>query len=705
MVVVATPAVIRDFVRRVRNQPGIEPDVIETLVEFKDSYFADPDPAHWTVDVVEELLLEILPRKVTAPDEWFAAVTPTTRAYLQFLADRDRMSPGSDQASTLLAAVDQIGDRALAASRDPRNFGTAKAILTRVGFDPSLPDPAGAALEAFNALPYAERAAAIDPALRGPGFRAALNPPDRDQQPGPDEPFDLDELLGPDEPFDLDELLALAEPDDADGPSLPMIWLPPAPELAAAVRSAPLVTGLLRLTAWNGAGRKVTRRNLLPLAEARHACADLGLPLPSGKLRSAEHLPALHRLWILALDRELLQIAGGQARRGEAAELLADPAADPGEVVEWWVSLLDACLVEGLGLADEDEGDDEDDDIDGTEDVAGADDEDEAPEDDVVEAVEDVLPLVLREMYSSGRVPLAAMDKAVQEMVHEILHGLFTATDLTDDRVNALALRGWRAHVDQLVDLGAATIEDGGLDLTPLGRAGMRAIALDDGGHAPLIDDPASLDATTLLQALTPLGESVRTPLLAEWSATRPPTQAIDQVLDAARAGTAITRMTASTVLRDLYADHLSGAGRALLLALRDDPVLAAYAHVLLTEPGQPVHLPPHLKQWTALEAVALALEGGAFDSEGDPAHDPDSLAFLWQIVDQDADLGTAATSPHPQLGDILNAIATHHPQGRTRKAAKKALFKARNQHPSDQPEQGRRPPHGWAPRGGRRRS
>jgi hypothetical protein len=109
MVVVATPAVIRDFGRQVGNQPGIEPDVVQTLVEFKDSYFADPDPAHWTVNVLEELMIEVLPRKVTAPDEWFAAVAPTTRAYLQFLIDRDRMAPGSDPARALLAAVDQIG--------------------------------------------------------------------------------------------------------------------------------------------------------------------------------------------------------------------------------------------------------------------------------------------------------------------------------------------------------------------------------------------------------------------------------------------------------------------------------------------------------------------------------------------------------------------------------------------------------------------
>lgn len=148
--------------------------------------------------------------------------------------------------------------------------------------------------------------------------------------------------------------------------------------------------------------------------------------------------------------------------------------------------------------------------------------------------------------------------------------------------------------------------------------------------------------------------------------------------------------MTAATVLTGPYAEHLRGAGRAQLQAQRDDPVLAAHAHILLTEPGQPVHLPPHLQQLTALEAIALAVEAGAFDD--DPAHgtadDADLLGPLWQIVDLD----TAWTSPHPQLHDILSAIAAHHPKGRTRKAAKKALFKTRNrgdvQDPTDTAEQ-----------------
>jgi hypothetical protein len=630
MVVVTTPPVIRDFGKQSRNRPGIDPDVVETLVEFKDSYFADPDPAHWTVSMVEELMLAVLPRQVAAPDEWFAAVTPTTRAYLEFLADRGRLATGSDSPRELLAAVDRIGDRALAASRDPRNFGMTKAIFAAVGYDPSLPDPARSTLEAFNALPDDERAAIVDPTLHGVGSGGAWSLP------------------------------AFGDPlaDSTDRPHLPMIWLPPAVELAAAVRAAPLVRDLLRLTAWNGARHKVTRSKVLPLADARRACADLGLPIPTGPVRTAERIPALQRLWSLALDSGLLDLTGGAAVRGDTADLLTDLASDPDDVVSWWLSLLDTCLVEGLDLVDDP-------------------DEDEDPDEDVLAAVDDALPPLLVELYSAGRVPLDVPERAIGEVVASP----WTAEDLFEDEVHEQALRRWRAHVAQLVDVGAATVEDAGLDLTPLGRTGVRAIALDDGGEAPLIDDPATLDAATLLRTLPPLGRSVGQPLLAEWSGARRPAQAVDQILDAARSGTAGTRLTASTVLKEVFGDHLRGAGRPQLEALRDDPVLAAYAQVLLTEPGQPVQLPPHLQQWTALEAVAVFLESEALE-EDDPTHDADSLAALWQIVEENADLGSAWASSHPQLSDILDAIATRHPKGRIRKAARKALFKTRNRQP-----------------------
>lgn len=630
---VATFSVIREFGQLAGSLPGIEPDIVETLVEFKSLHFADPDPAHWTVSVLEELVLGVLPRQMTAPDEWFGAVTPTVAAFLEFLATGGHLAPGSDSPDVLLGAVDRIGDRVLAASRDPRNVGIAKAILTAVGFDPLVPDSVDAAMGAFNALSDSERAAILDPALAGLG---------RDGSP----PFaESGPFVG-----------------TVDRPSLPMIWLPPAAELVDAVRAAPLVQDLLRLTAWNGAQRKITSNDVLPLAEARRACAELDLPVPSGQLRSARRIPALHRLWRLALEGELLEIAGGVARQGEGADLLLDPDSDPEEVVSWWGYLLDACLVDALDLIVVP---DRDDDLD----------------EDVLEAVEDAVQPLLAELYSAGQLPLEALDKALREMVGEVLGSLWVAYDLSEVQISEHALRWWRSYVAGLVDVGAVIVEDGLLDLTPLGRVGVRAIARDEGVDAPLVDDPATLDAATLLRVLPPLGQSVGRPLLSAWSGHRRPAAAVEEILDAARAGTASTRVTASTVLRDAFSDHLRGPGRSRLESLREDSLLGTYARILLTEPDQPVQFPPRLRQWTALEAVAVTLESGAFD-DANLVQETDVLAGLWQLVEEDADLNSVWSSNHPQLNDVLEAIATHHPKGPTRKAARKALFKARQRNP-----------------------
>jgi hypothetical protein len=151
------------------------------------------------------------------------------------------------------------------------------------------------------------------------------------------------------------------------------------------------------------------------------------------------------------------------------------------------------------------------------------------------------------------------------------------------------------------------------------------------------------------------------------------------------------TRMIAITVLNESFHDHLLGADRHQLETLRDDPVLGVAAHVLLTEPDHAVQFPPHLQQWVALEAVARTLDNGIFDDPDLPGRS-DALTALWQIIDQDADLDSAWTSTHPQLTDVLEAVAAHHLKGRIRKAAKKALFKTRNQRPPSPPAR-RTPP------------
>lgn len=631
-----TPTVIREFARQAGRRPDLEPDVIETIVDFKGSYFDDPHPARWRAAELEELLLGILPRKVTADEDWFAAVTPTTRAYLEFLRDRGQLARGSDPVAVLLAALDRIGDGVLAASRDPRNFGMAKAIFSSVGFDPSASDPAAAAMAAFNDLPDAERARILDPSLRAMALSG--------------------------EPADVAE----------HAPSLPAVWLPPAADLAAAARQAPLARALARLVTWNGPRRKVTRQQVLPLPDARSACTDLDLPLPPGPVRSAEQLPALHRLWMLAQRTELLTVTKGAAVPGDAAAALTDPGTGPDDVLDWWLDLFDTCLADGP-----DETDDESDDVRPSLDELDALDAlDLDGLDDLVGAVDEMIQSVLVELYPGAEMPLKLMDEGILDAIRmsaEELDEQGTAVEM----IRTTVLRRWKAHVDQLLELGAATVEDDELTLTALGRYGVRAVALDDGGEAPLITDPAALDAADLLSALQAVARTVGDPLIEAWSAARTPVEAIEQLLAAARTGTAGQRMTATTVLREQFEQHLDGAARPLLEAAREDDVLAAYAYVLLSAPDQPVELPTHLKQWTALEAVALATETGAFD-DLDRRRDVPELQPLWETVDEDADLDSAWRSRHPQLVEVLEAIAAHHPRGRARKAASKSLFKHR---------------------------
>lgn len=624
------PTVPRDFARHAEDLPGVEPDVIETLVEFKESYFDDPDPTQWRVDVLTELMLGVLPRKVTAPEDWFAAVVPTARAYIDYLESRGQLARGSDSAGQLLAGIDQVGDGVVEAARDPRNFGMAKAIVSAVGLDPSAADPARAAMEAFNALPDEQRAAILDPALRH---------------------FDPDDALGPN-PFGE----PLEDPDKV-WPPLPLTWLPPATELAAAVRGAPLVRALVRLVEWNGAGHRVTRQEALTLPVARRACADLGLPLPATAVRSAHRIPALHRLWSLAGEHGLLDIVDGSAVRGEAAELLTDPDSDAEAVLGWWSELFDGCLTWGLDAVVDPEADDD-------------------ADDDLVDAIDDLVTATLTELYPGTAVSASglveALVSAVDESYDEATDGYIDdLPGFPREELREQALRRWTAHLDQLVELGAAMVEDGELALTPLGRAGVRVLALAHGSEAPLIDDAATTGAATLLDALPLLGDAVAEPLIAAWSAPRTPERATDELLDAARDGTALARMTAVAVLMETYDDHVSGAARPRLEALRDDPVLGMSAHILLAGRDAAPNLPPHLRQWAVLEGLAVAVDSGALDDE-------DTAGQIWEMVDADADLDTAWRSPHPQLIEILDAVATQHPKGRTRKAAKKALFKAR---------------------------
>jgi len=121
----------------------------DLLLEWKWAY-ADGDYGCWTRADVDDVLLDHLPRKLSASAEDAASIPVSTDAFMRFLDDEGLLDQRSEPA-------DVVGTRALAQQRafadamaDPANFGMAKRLFAFAGLDPDEPpDQAtlGAALE------------------------------------------------------------------------------------------------------------------------------------------------------------------------------------------------------------------------------------------------------------------------------------------------------------------------------------------------------------------------------------------------------------------------------------------------------------------------------------------------------------------------------------------------------------------------------
>jgi hypothetical protein len=628
----ANSSPLRAFAHFAQDKPGIDPDVVETLVQFKKNYLGDDDPTLWNVADLSELLLGFLPRKVVADEEWFAAVVPTMRLFVTFLQDRAQLHPRSDRPADLLAELDRLGKQMVHASQDPRNFGVSKSIFSAVGAVPKDAATLQSIMEAFNSLPYDQRKAITDPTLS----------------------YEYDEDEYDEDDYGEDDY----DEDEAPFARMPPTWIPPASELAEAAQSTPLFGQLQQLTEWVRPRRPLTKRNLLPVAAAREACGHLDLPVPDiPKPRSLRDLPRLYRIWKLAIDSGFIDVSNHAAVPGR----IADEAGgiEPEELLGRWSVLLGNCLEWGLDL--------ENDELVNT---------DPHAVDVLVEEVDQLTIAILGELYAGAQASLPALGRALAETADEFHHSHRDNVILTNMECRQVVGRRWAAQLVQLLELGVVdrgreADEDDELVMTALGRATFRQLLLEADVDAPLLDDPADLDVCDLLDALDQLADPIAESLLTAWLATRTPDDATADLLVAARTGTAVIRLAALTLLTEYLAEHLRVAGRAQIEPLHDDPLLWPYADLLLS--GENAALTPAQRQWMTFDSVAVAIETGDLD-------DPETADEVWEAVTAFADLESAWRCQHPELTQILEVIARAHPTGRVRKAAKKALFKARQQ-------------------------
>lgn len=281
-----------DFAAWAAGREGLEPDVVETLVQFKAEYLGDRSDVGWTREHLRSLLLEWLPGKVTADGEWIAATVPTMRSYVRFLRDTGRLHRGADAAGTLLAELDALEREYPDAMRDRSRFGIAKSLVTAHA---------------------------------------------------------LDHLSQDEEPVSP-ELAGL----DVDGPpeSVPAVRLPSSAVLAEMARSSPLLDDVARLAAWIGTRKHLTQTGALRLGDAWAAVEELGLLEKEtsenvrARVRSARDIRALQMLWAVAVASGFVTLSRTTASEGPALQLWRD--GDDDEVLEAWRRAFE--VVTDLGI-------------------------------------------------------------------------------------------------------------------------------------------------------------------------------------------------------------------------------------------------------------------------------------------------------------------------------------------------------------------
>ena len=300
-----------------RQQPlGADAGDARLALDWKWGY-AGGDLATWTVEDLDEFLLEWCPRKLSMAPEECADFPASIGVFCTFLAARGLLSAASSPPVTLFRHCERSTRAFVHEMSDPANFGMAKGLLAQVG-----------------------------------GLDAGMSEEDLARA--------------------LDRLQALPPQDGHE--DLPVLSVGPVhhPDpnsRAESAAAAPALRQLERLWEYCAdPGRPVTQKGNLRLADARHLVEllptgdipDVEIGRYRRTLRSAEDLPELSWLVQLALDAWVLRKHRGRvvavARWGElghveALDRLVDAAVERG--LSGFLSPYLAVLAPVRGFVDE----------------------------------------------------------------------------------------------------------------------------------------------------------------------------------------------------------------------------------------------------------------------------------------------------------------------------------------------------------------
>jgi len=447
-------------------------------------------------------------------------------------------------------------------------------------------------------------------------------------------------------PFETrDAVLSAPEPESAP---LSPVEIPDTKELESSARSSEALTRLVAFTRYVGSGRKLTQKGHLTLEDGR-ALVELLDTDDEVDQRIGDRVFRTHstaELPVLTLTFRWARAAGFVKVRHGRVSMTARGASLGRKPLEDWRAALEGFLrcdpiVRRYP----------------------------GPQGGHGPFWNEVLVELLQELpftlYAMGSLDLKLLHDAAWQQVEDRF-----VLDRPPD-----VLEFWRqmmqSDIDRLIlgalaGLGAVTLAEGSVSLTPLGLWATNRILRARGEAAPVIGEQASSGASELLHACASMPLEAAEREIRVWVDARPTTAAHELGLAAG---------SGDLPLMALHALSFVGPqGEAEVRQLLAIDSLRPQAELWLVQHGHEdsSSLSPETLQTAMVEAIAVEID------EGGPVAATAQFQSLGPEEEQADVVERLVRAEHPRTSEVLETIGRYHPSKPVAKAARKAAFKRR---------------------------